>query len=540
VLEQCPNVRVLATSRELLGVRGEQTVAVSPLGDRDATRLFVERARAVVPGFDEGSEEPAAIADICRRLDGLPLAIELAAARLRGVSLRQIADRLDDRFRLLGSQRFHAIRTLEAVVSWSYDLLDADEQAVFRRLAVFADAFDLADAEEIAGWGTVDPLDVLDIVTRLVDTSMLVPLRLGDDYRYGMLETLRQYGREQLERSGERDECVAHFHGWARAWMTRLEADMRTPRQDASLAASAIQRENQRAVYEAAEPDLALRIVTFSPIMRMRERRAAIDELLGKIEHVEPSLLGHALTAQAQFAMAIGLPSEGMEKARRAAEIFDELGNRRLAAWARYFEMFAAWGFLDDDLLRSRLAPLVADFRNLDEPLGLAYMLWVTSQLEPDPRLADALAVESEAMFREVGAAFGLAHVLEGRALIGLRLDASGRAAGYLAEAIPVFADSIEQGCLAHAIEAAASLMINLDAHADAALLLGAAEELRIRAGHTHRPWELRSRERAEEKLAGEDIEAELEAGRAMDVDALIAHTLRLLEREAANTAPGQ
>jgi hypothetical protein len=202
--------------------------------------------------------------------------------------------------------------------------------------------------------------------------------------------------------------------------------------------------------------------------------------------------------------------------------------------------MFAAWGFLDDDLLRSRLAPLVADFRNLDEPLGLAYMLWVTSQLEPDPRLADALAVESEAMFREVGAAFGLAHVLEGRALIGLRLDASGRAAGYLAEAIPVFADSIEQGCLAHAIEAAASLMINLDAHADAALLLGAAEELRIRAGHTHRPWELRSRERAEEKLAGEDIEAELEAGRAMDVDALIAHTLRLLEREAANTAPGQ
>jgi predicted ATPase/class 3 adenylate cyclase len=540
VLEQCPDVHVLATSRELLDVRGEQTIAVSALGDRDATRLFVERARAVVPGFDEGSEEPAAIGEICRRLDGLPLAIELSAARLRGGSLRQIADRLDDRFRLLGSQRSRTSRTLEAVVSWSYDLLDADEQAVFRRLAVFADSFDLADAEAIAGWGNIDPLETLDIVTRLVDTSMLVPLRLGDDYRYRMLETLRQYGREELDRSGERDECVAHFHGWARAWTARLEADMRTPRQDASLAASGVERENLRAVYESAEPDLALRIVTFAPIMRMRERRTAIDELLGKIEQVEPSLLGHVLTAQAQFAMATGLPWEGIDKARRAAEIFDKLGNRRLAAWARYFEMFAAWGVLDDEVLRTRLAPLVAEFRDLDEPLGLAYMLWVTSQLEPDARLADAQAGESEAMFREVGAAFGLAHGLEGRALIGLRLHEPRRSASYLAEAIPVLAESIEHGCLAHAIEAAASLMIDVDARADAALLLGAAEELRIRAGHTHRPWELRSRERAKELLAGDDIEAEQEAGRAMEVDALVAHALRLLEREATKTAPAR
>ena len=287
---------MLATSRELLNVRGEQTVSVAPLGDEAATRLFNERACAVVPGFDTATEDPAAIAEICRRLDGLPLAIELAAARLRGVSLHQIADRLDDRFRLLGSGRS---RTLEAVVSWSYDLLGEDEQAAFRRLAVFADSFDLRGAETIAGWEGVDQFDVVDIVTRLVDTSMLVPLRVGDDYRYRMLETLRQYGRDQLEHSGERDECVADLQEWARAWTDQLETDMRTPRQDATLTSCGVERENLRAVYEQAREQgdlqLALRIVTFAPIMRMRERRLAIDELLGIDRRRRRVLLGHAL-----------------------------------------------------------------------------------------------------------------------------------------------------------------------------------------------------------------------------------------------------
>ena len=193
--------------------------------------------------------------------------------------------------------------------------------------------------------------------------------------------------------------------------------------------------------------------------------------------------------------------------------------------------MFTAWGYLDDEVVRARLGPIITDFRGLDEPLGLAYMLWVTSQLEPDAHLADAQAAESEAMFRVVGAAFGLAHGLEGRALVAIRLDDPGRAAGYLSEAIPVFADDVEHGCLAHAIEAAAALLTYVGARADAAVLLGAGEELRIRGGHTHRPWELRSRELAEELLAQEDLEAEREAGRAMDVDHLVELSLQMLER---------
>ena len=264
---------------------------MQPLGAREAVDLFVERAAAGVLGFESAAEDLAVVDEVCRPLDGLPLAVELAAARLRTLSIRTIADRLDDRFRLLGGVRTTGDRqrTLEAVVEWSYALLDDTEQAVFRRLALFADSFDLADAEAVGGWGAVDPFDVLGAVTRLVDTSMLVPLRAGDDYRYRMLETLRQYGRTQLQDAGETDACIAQVKSWARSWTDQLENDMRTPRQDASLSRASREREKLRAVYELArqdEPELALRIVTFAPIMLMRDRLIAIDELLSRIDAV--------------------------------------------------------------------------------------------------------------------------------------------------------------------------------------------------------------------------------------------------------------
>src|SRR4029077_12314983 len=138
---------------------------------------------------------------------------------------------------------------------------------------------------------------------------------------------------------------------------------MRTPRQDATLTSCGVERENLRAVYEQAREQgdlqLALRIVTFAPIMRMRERRLVIDELLASTDDVDECLLGHALTAQAQFAWGDGLAAEGFESARRAGEIFDRLGNRHLAAWARYFEMFTAWGYLDDEVVRAWLGSII-------------------------------------------------------------------------------------------------------------------------------------------------------------------------------------
>ncbi|MGW8782197.1 AfsR/SARP family transcriptional regulator [Streptomyces sp. NPDC055796] len=204
LLARCPGVRILATSREPLGVPGEFLRPVEPLPDPVALRLLGERGAAARPGF-RTEDDPAAAAEICRRLDGLPLAIELAAARLRLLTPRQIADRLDDRFRLLtGGARTHLPRqqTLRAVVDWSWDLLDAPERAVLRRLSVFAGGCDLAAAEAVC-----DDPGTLDVLGSLVDKSLVVatPGPDGTGMRYRLLETVAEYAAERLaEADGDR------------------------------------------------------------------------------------------------------------------------------------------------------------------------------------------------------------------------------------------------------------------------------------------------------------------------------------------------
>ncbi len=199
-LARCAGVRILATSREFLGVRGERALGTPPLSvaddlaggaDADAVELFLVRASAAAPGFDADAADVATVAQICRRLDGLPLAIELAAARLRALSLEQIATRLDDRFRLLRAGE----RTLEAVVAWSYDLLTDAEREVFVRLGVFPADFSLEAAEIVASDAVVEAGEILDLLTRLVEKSLVTTMISGDTYRYRLLETLREYAR---------------------------------------------------------------------------------------------------------------------------------------------------------------------------------------------------------------------------------------------------------------------------------------------------------------------------------------------------------
>ncbi|MEM9038140.1 MAG: winged helix-turn-helix domain-containing protein [Actinomycetota bacterium] len=211
VLRTAGGVSILATSREPLAVPGEQTWPVEPLGvgadaelpvelldDVPAVALFVERAAAVDPRFVLTEDNAHAVVEICRRLDGVPLAIELAAARTRAVDVVDIAARLDERFRLLrGVRRGDDPRhqALQDTVRWSYDLLEPDEQRVFLELSVFAGSFDLEAAEEIVS----DDLDALDLVVRLADRSMLAVRRGADGTRYEMLETLREYARTRLD-----------------------------------------------------------------------------------------------------------------------------------------------------------------------------------------------------------------------------------------------------------------------------------------------------------------------------------------------------
>ena len=251
LLARCPGVTVLATSREPLAVPGELVRPVEPLPDPVALRLLQERGAAARPGF-RTDDDPAACAEICRRLDGLPLAVELAAARLRLLTPRQLADRLDDRFRLLTSGSRTVLprqQTLRAVVDWSWDLLDARERTVLARLSVFAGGCDLAAAEAVCGdpgaRGPVDPRDVAALLGSLVDKSLVVaaPGTDGADagMRYRLLETVAEYAAERLDETGERAvverrHLVAyrelartadpHLRGREqRVWLLRLEAE---------------------------------------------------------------------------------------------------------------------------------------------------------------------------------------------------------------------------------------------------------------------------------------------------------------------------
>ena len=227
LLDAAPHLRVLATSREGLGIGGEKLFALRPLdvppasgyGDfreleaAGAVRLFVDRARQLAREFTLTAANAPVVAEICRRLDGMPLAIELAAARVKMISVEQILSRLDDRFRLLtgGDKARH--QTLRATIQWSHDLLSPEEQALFRLLAVFAGGWGFEAAVAVAG---ADEFEVLDLLTRLVDKSLVnVQRETGRDSRYTMLETVRQYAQEQLEASGEgdaaRDRHLDHF-----------------------------------------------------------------------------------------------------------------------------------------------------------------------------------------------------------------------------------------------------------------------------------------------------------------------------------------
>ncbi|MEV4755385.1 BTAD domain-containing putative transcriptional regulator [Micromonospora sp. NPDC049559] len=220
-----PRLRVLATSREPLGITGEvlhpvESLALPPVGagpeqagTYPAVRLLADRARAVRPDFAVDDRNVAAVVRICRALDGMPLAIELAAARLRALGAAQIAARLDDRFRLLTAGSRTALprhQTLRAVVDWSWDLTDEPERAVLRRLAVFAGGATLEAAERVCAGDGVDPADVLDRLTALVDKSLVIASGDGDP-RYRLLETIREYGLRRLAEAGE-EERVRRAH----------------------------------------------------------------------------------------------------------------------------------------------------------------------------------------------------------------------------------------------------------------------------------------------------------------------------------------
>ncbi len=336
IVTHCPNVRVLATSREALMVDGEQIWPVPSLGFREgasspAVALFVERARAVAPRFELGSDA-GLISEICRRLDGIPLAIELAAARIRAMSPLQIRDRLDERFRILtgGSRRaLERHQTLRHAVQWSYDLLSVAERQLLARCSVFAGGFTLEAAERVGASGAVEPADVLDLLDSLVRKSLVTVERSGNTTRYGLLETIRQFAEEQLAASGEADAARRHHAAFFVADSDAHFQIWRSPQQAISHRWFEREIDNLRMVFrwavERDEVEIAAQLASnLGDMGRFQQREEAggwAGEILPAARRIRHRRLPMLLTWAASSAWAGGRLAEAKPYAEESISL---------------------------------------------------------------------------------------------------------------------------------------------------------------------------------------------------------------------------
>jgi predicted ATPase/class 3 adenylate cyclase/DNA-binding CsgD family transcriptional regulator len=351
LLEACPELRLLTTSREPIGIPGEVTFAVPSLSLTDeAIELFTDRARRALPDFAVADDNAATVAEICRRLDGMPLAIELAAARVRALTLDEILDGLHDRFRLLTGGARRSVRrqqTLHASVDWSHALLTETERVLFRRLAVFLGGFDLEAAHAVAGDEGVERYQTLDQLTLLVDKSLLVTENSGGRTRYRLLETVRQYALEKLGESGEADL----LGGRHRDHYTAMAAELDAPA-DAGharrLDQAEIEIDNLRSAFawslDNADAEPALRLaVSLQPLWlnlwRMREGLAWLDEALAadtrKHSDTDPARV-RALADKGLLHAWVGSGAEGPQIVDEALALAREIGDPALVIRALF------------------------------------------------------------------------------------------------------------------------------------------------------------------------------------------------------------
>jgi predicted ATPase len=360
VLHRCPGVQLIVTSREALLTPGETTVGVNPLGlpeaegegdptrllESDAARLFVERASEARPGFAVTPENARDIVEICRRLDGIPLALELAAARARTLGIHQIAERLNDRFRLLTAGPRTVLprqQTLRATLEWSHDLLSEEERVAFRRLAVFAGGWTLEAAEAVIPDDALMPADVMDLLDRLVLKSLVMtegdPARtaLPAAPRYRFLESIREHASERLAAAADRDATSRRHRDWCQRFAIAVSAELGGKRQADSLDRLELEHANLLAALEQAHADpdggaqelqLAGSLVTFwstrgyvSKGRGLIERSLAASAGPPSVDRVRAYLgAGHLARMDADFAASERNYAQGLALARTLGE----------------------------------------------------------------------------------------------------------------------------------------------------------------------------------------------------------------------------
>jgi predicted ATPase/DNA-binding CsgD family transcriptional regulator len=505
VLRACPGVRILATSRQALGVTGEVTFPVPPMslpdrGDRwppgkllqfEAVRLFAERGAAVLPGFGIDAANSQAVADLCVRLEGIPLAIELAAVRLRALSPGQILARLADRFRMLsgGDPADPRHRTLQATLDWSYDLLPPPEQAMWQRVSVFAGSFNLDAAEAVCAGDGVAAGAVVDLVDQLVAKSILRRSPGGDPARYRMLDTVREYGQQRLRESGG----AQSLHRRHRDFHARLasELDALGPRQLEWFDALDACHENLRAALEfglgeTAEAAAGLAMACdlwlyWETRGHLTEGRRHMDALLARVDS-PCALRTRGLWAAGYLALTQGdAPAAGrlLEAALRAAE---GQGDAEAIAYASQFLGRAVWFLGDpargltlteDALARHRAA---GDWRGTVLTL---VQLGVMRAFMGDPAAAISPLQECADSCRERGERWNRSYALWGLGLAAWLLGDAERADELQRAALRIKREVGDQVGAAHCVEALAWIAATRRRPARAALLLGAAAAAR-------------------------------------------------------------
>jgi predicted ATPase/class 3 adenylate cyclase len=572
LLRACPKLRILASSRESLGIAGEVSFRVPSLTtpdpnhlpsiekllDLESIRLFMERAITVKPDFELTKDNASFVAQTCSRLDGIPLAIELAAARVKVLTPEQIAERLDDRFRLLtGGSRTALPRqqTLRAMIDWSYSLLTEQEQTLFRRLAVFVGGWTLEAAELVCAdveEGGILPHDILDLMMRLVDKSLVTTEEAAGETRYHRLETIRQYSREKFFETDE----VASIRNWHLSFFVRFaeSADEGLKGRDQTLWGNRMETEqdNLRAALEWGlnrDPFSALRIVGAANLFwtaggysaegfRWTQKALELTESSPSSAGISIEQLraarAKALRGLTRLYLSLGDNANAKRAAEESVALYRQSQDRRGLSFALVVlaypleflgernraeevlqESYAIARAEGDIYLICRslniLARIIADLhhdqelsqRYIEESYRLAKEAGLRSQEAQASEILGFIALdrndydearahfkESVRVYDEIGATFNVFLEKSNLAHLERRTGNYASALEYYRETIAAFRDMGQTGAVAHQLECFGFIALAQNQNERALQLFAAGHALRVRAGIPMRPDE--------------------------------------------------
>ncbi|MBI5838379.1 MAG: protein kinase [Candidatus Eisenbacteria bacterium] len=530
LLAACPGLRVLATSREALGMPGEQVYAVptlavpGPGAVRDASgaaafesvRLFVERAALVRPDFVLDDAGAPAVAEICRRLDGIPLALELAAARVKMLTVEQIRARLDDRFRLLTGGSRSALprhQTLRATIQWSYDQLVDEEQHLLRALSVFHGGWSLETAARVLP-GAADEFEVLDRITRLVDKSLVVVERSrAEDARYRFLETVRQYAQEKLGESGEGEAVRARHLECFLALAAMAEPYLRGHDQAQWLRRLELEHENLLAALDwcphsadGAEQALRLSGSLWRFWYAHGHFRLGRRLLAGALQGTTAASPARAAALRGAGAMAYvqGDTQSARPVYQELLEVCRGLGDRLGVARALNGLGLVAQGADDAATAGARYEESLAAYREVGDQAGMSVALGNLGNLALQQRDFEAARGHFEeglALCRRLDNREGMAAAVLNLAMAFTRLGNTGQARASLGEGLGLVVELGQKRFGAYALECAAGLAALRGEPARALRWCAAAQALREQIGSPLPPVEQRELDQLVERL---------------------------------------